>query len=484
MSRRLSRIVIIILILVLSIGFASVATNMIISGTAIVATNTNDFDVYFSAATAEEGGTATISADGKSITYNTKQLANQGDYAKINFTVTNNSANYDAIVKVNFSVTSPDGVDCGSYYNISYYGLASNVTERIDAKTSKAGSITIYMVKTYLSDNPVKNNFTMTLEVTAAERVRLGTTETTNLEGIAYDSNGEILPNTALVAFSDPVYFMTDENGHFSINLPLGEHHVYYIPGKTIEELMDIEDEWEHDTYNKTKIKFYENVKATTFDTSYTRDIRFPAYEVGDEISIGNEKFQFLEQNADGNYLFISKYNLAIGNRCDSYRDNGNIIQSPDGLLCMVHFDDIETTYIYEESSLSTYVNNYVAYLKTLNSSYNILGGSIMTGSQVESFLLAGNSLELCEADDDEDDRTRYGLGLGCFSQQTLTARQDTLKFNTYPMWIDYVTYRGKPATGHSVLYLNYGWGSINGTFSPLAVEASIRPIIEIKAQR
>jgi hypothetical protein len=481
MSRRFSRIGIIILILVLSIGFASVATNMIISGTAIVATNTNDFDVYFSAATAEEGGTATISADGKSITYNTKQLANYKDEARLNFTVTNNSSNYDAKVKVETFIGDADnGFDYSDYFSLSTGGVASGINDRVEAKTSKDGYVSIYMLRSCLSDESVKITFRITLEVTAAERVRLGTTETTNLEGVAYDSNGEILPNAALVAFSDPVYFMTDENGHFSVDLPFGEHHIYYIPGKTIEELMNIENEWEHDTYTKTKIKFYENVKATTFDTSYTRDIRFPAYEVGDEISIGNEKFQFLEQNAEGNYLFISKYNLAIGNRCDSYRDNGNIIQSPEGLLCQVSFDDTGLSYYYEESGLKPYVDNYVAYLKSLNSSYNILNGSIMTGSQVESFLLAGSPLTQCEPTDDAQE---YGLGLGCFSEETLTARQDTLKFNTYPMWIDYVTYRGNYGH-HGVVYLNSGWGSAKKTVDYYDNLASIRPIIEIKAQR
>jgi hypothetical protein len=103
-----------------------------------------------------------------------------------------------------------------------------------------------------------------------------------------------------------------------------------------------------------------------------------------------------------------------------------------------------------------------------------------MTGSQVESFLLAGSPLTQCEPTDDAQE---YGLGLGCFSEETLTARQDTLKFNTYPMWIDYVTYRGNYGH-HGVVYLNSGWGSAKKTVDYYDNLASIRPIIEIKAQR
>nr|MCR5223931.1 hypothetical protein [Bacilli bacterium] len=68
------RIGLIILLLLLAVGFASVTTNLIINNNVNISAKTDDFSVVFKSANTEEESTATISEDKKVITYITKEL--------------------------------------------------------------------------------------------------------------------------------------------------------------------------------------------------------------------------------------------------------------------------------------------------------------------------------------------------------------------------------------------------------------------------
>ena len=165
------------LILILAVGFAAVATNLIINGNTVVGSNQNDFDVYFTSAITEEGSTATINpSNNKEITYVTKKLSFVGNSSTLDYTVYNNSSQYDANVNVEFNaVNTVDGVDYSDYYTISFTGFdptTSDHTTSLPAKTSKNGSITITLTKPLLKE--VQIEFTLTLVPSAVERTEEG----------------------------------------------------------------------------------------------------------------------------------------------------------------------------------------------------------------------------------------------------------------------------------------------------------------------
>ena len=153
------RLGIIVLVAMLVIGFAIVTTTLIINGTAKVGQNAADFDVYFSRAVAEEGGTATISQNKKEITYTTKQLMEIGDIAELNYRVTNDSSQYDAYVKVSVDIDE----SVSNYVTVSYDTFDPENDTTVEAKRAKEGKITIVLNKATVDDMNVTFTVTLTL---------------------------------------------------------------------------------------------------------------------------------------------------------------------------------------------------------------------------------------------------------------------------------------------------------------------------------
>ena len=90
-------------ILLLVVGFASVATNMIINNTLNIGYN-NTFldDVVF--IKTKTDGTASISEDGKTITYDAKKISAMNEETNLTFWVKNKNTQYDADVTINCSL--------------------------------------------------------------------------------------------------------------------------------------------------------------------------------------------------------------------------------------------------------------------------------------------------------------------------------------------------------------------------------------------
>ena len=78
-----SMVGILVLIVLLVIGFATISTNIMINGNANLSFNENYFNVIFTEATTD--GTYTISEDKQEINYTTKSLSNVGDKAIIEY---------------------------------------------------------------------------------------------------------------------------------------------------------------------------------------------------------------------------------------------------------------------------------------------------------------------------------------------------------------------------------------------------------------
>ena len=91
---------IIIAIILMSIGFASISTTLIINGNANVSENQDDFSVIFTAASIEGQDVYSTAVDDtkKIITFTTSELKTLNQTSVLNYEVTNNSSNYDAEV--------------------------------------------------------------------------------------------------------------------------------------------------------------------------------------------------------------------------------------------------------------------------------------------------------------------------------------------------------------------------------------------------
>lgn len=184
MGRRISMSVVILIVL-MSIGFAAVTTSLIASSSASLASNSTDFQVYFSYANSEQGGTATISRDGKSIIYNSKKLTEVGETTSLMFVVTNESSLYDADVNVTYNINNVvDGVDYSSYFTITRSTFRKH--EVISAQSHTEGIITIRLDKNVSND--VSLAFTINLDVSAKERTEPGS----NLPNIVYGNELEM----------------------------------------------------------------------------------------------------------------------------------------------------------------------------------------------------------------------------------------------------------------------------------------------------
>ena len=103
---------ILVLIILMSVGFAAVTTTLIINGTTIVAENEEDYQVYFSGAVVdkEDYTNEIISKDKKTITFET-MLKSKDEISTLEYEVTNASTIYDASVKVTVKVDNTNEIE-------------------------------------------------------------------------------------------------------------------------------------------------------------------------------------------------------------------------------------------------------------------------------------------------------------------------------------------------------------------------------------
>ena len=163
------RSALIIAILVMAIGFASISTTLIINGSARVFENTEDFSVIFTKASLDgQDVYANIIDDTKKIiNFNTKDLKNVGDTSVLTYEITNNSSNYDAEVQVNCKVKDIAEAKYTSIKN----ELEGNATV-VKAKKTLNGTLTITLNKTAIEE--VREEYVCELTFNAVERNELG----------------------------------------------------------------------------------------------------------------------------------------------------------------------------------------------------------------------------------------------------------------------------------------------------------------------
>lgn len=157
---------VVVLVLLLVIGFAAVASVLIINGNVSVSFDSTEFTsgIVFSKAESTDG-TATIGADEQSITFDTKTLSMVDETAVLNFEVNNKSNQYDANVVVTCELK-----DSFSSYN-DYLDITHDLTSpfTLTAGNKQAGTLTIKLKKAY-TDGEVAPELTCTLAASPASK--------------------------------------------------------------------------------------------------------------------------------------------------------------------------------------------------------------------------------------------------------------------------------------------------------------------------
>ena len=163
------RSAIIVAIVFMMIGFAAVSTTLIINGKAKVSENNEDYSVIFTKASLDGEDVYSTAVDDtkKIITFTSKNLMKVGDTSALTYEVTNNSANYDAEVRV--TCVPKDGTT--TKYTSIKNELEGNAT-KVLAKECINGTLTITLDKT--STEEVSEEYTCSLEFNATERDELG----------------------------------------------------------------------------------------------------------------------------------------------------------------------------------------------------------------------------------------------------------------------------------------------------------------------
>lgn len=152
-----------ILILCLAIGFASVTTTLYLGGNVNITEDPADFNIKFTKAIVDgvDSSNSVISEDGKTISFQTKDLKQIGDKSLLEYTVTNNSSIYDADISV---VCESDP----SATNNSYYKITKIMVTSVIAKNTADGKVEVDLLKSTTKN--ITENFKCTLNATAKER--------------------------------------------------------------------------------------------------------------------------------------------------------------------------------------------------------------------------------------------------------------------------------------------------------------------------
>ena len=168
---RSTKYLVILILSLMIVGFASVTTILIIQGNTTISSNTGDFDVRFIYADTEDGGSATISPDGKTVTYVTSQLKTVGDYVYVYGTIKNFSTIYDADVNVHLDINPMyNGVDYSDYIQIGT-DSSSHDSLSIPANSSVTNAIYVQLIKPVVED--VQLSFSFSFTATAVSREEL-----------------------------------------------------------------------------------------------------------------------------------------------------------------------------------------------------------------------------------------------------------------------------------------------------------------------
>ncbi len=150
---------VILLVLILAIGFAAVTTTMIINGGLNIASNQEDFDVYFSKSIEDGIENNSLIKDKTHIEFS-KDMSLVGEEYIIDYDVTNGSKNYDANISINCT-------ESNEYLRITN---ELDTTSILTSQETRRGKLTIEVIKGYVGDTSKDINITCEIRGNAIEK--------------------------------------------------------------------------------------------------------------------------------------------------------------------------------------------------------------------------------------------------------------------------------------------------------------------------
>ena len=217
---------IIIAIVFMMIGFAAVSTTLIINGNAKVSENNEDFSVIFTAATLDgkDVYSSVVDDTKKAITFTSKNLMRVGDTSTLTYEVTNNSANYDAEVKI---TCVPKTGTTAKYTSIKNE-LEGNATV-VKAKETLNGTLTIILNKTAMEETT--EEYTCNLGFDAVERNELAKAKNNYILTKADGNTSKYAEIGDTISIENEKFYVISNNNHIVsalayYNLNIGNNSV------------------------------------------------------------------------------------------------------------------------------------------------------------------------------------------------------------------------------------------------------------------
>ncbi|MCH5166588.1 MAG: hypothetical protein J1F35_01725 [Erysipelotrichales bacterium] len=206
---------VIILIILMVIGFAAIANQLIINGKASIGINSKDFDIYFSEALLDDNDISAqaISTDRKKIKFSTKILSLINDETTLDFEVTNDSRQFDATVTMSCKLSE----EAKEYVNM----VDSMIDQEIKAKTKEKGYITIALIKPITNDE-LEIGVDCDLLINAKERDKAGEEvqidgkpDTYYNVGVTADTGGSVSENIEVSYGGTNTFTVTPSTGYY-----------------------------------------------------------------------------------------------------------------------------------------------------------------------------------------------------------------------------------------------------------------------------
>lgn len=173
---------VILLVLLLVIGFASVSTSLILNGKVGIGTKDDDFDVIFISATlnGEESSNVMISENKKSITFTSERLRELNEKAVLDYKVKNNSTQYGADVTISCNTKGNDYISITGEFADESLPITTPIL--MDAQEIKEGYISAELVHVYSGEDA---SISITCEI-----IGNATSRDAYAYTIDFDSNG------------------------------------------------------------------------------------------------------------------------------------------------------------------------------------------------------------------------------------------------------------------------------------------------------
>ena len=161
---------IMVALVLMSIGFAAVATTLTITGTINYGYDTKDFNVYFSEAILDGvvNNDLIEKTEKKSITFETKDLSTIGDRSILEYQVMNNSKQYDATVAIKCERVDGEGNVSDNQTSDYTEIIPSPESLTVKAQESRKGTVTVELKN--VSTEEKEEKFKCSLTVNPGER--------------------------------------------------------------------------------------------------------------------------------------------------------------------------------------------------------------------------------------------------------------------------------------------------------------------------